>query len=101
MPPRQHHPGDQVIRVMTTHPTRREPGDQRKPRHHRAGKGDEGMSSELESRTTQGTLLTQSSAVVRAATGLDSRASQCELSFLDNEFRCAQPAVAYVEFHMV
>lgn len=59
------------------------------------------MSSELESRTTHGTLLTQSPAVVRAATGLDNRASQCEISFLDNGFRCAQPAVAYVEFHMV
>ena len=28
-------------------------------------------------------------------------APQCELGFLDNGFRCALPAVAYVEFHMV
>ena len=28
-------------------------------------------------------------------------APQCELGFLDNGFRCARPAVAYVEFHMV
>jgi hypothetical protein len=27
--------------------------------------------------------------------------SRCELAFLDNGIRCAQPAVAYVEFHMV
>jgi hypothetical protein len=28
-------------------------------------------------------------------------APQCQLGFLDNGFRCARPAVAYVEFHMV
>jgi hypothetical protein len=28
-------------------------------------------------------------------------APQCDLGFLDNGFRCALPAVAYVEFHMV
>ena len=28
-------------------------------------------------------------------------AGRCELGFLDNGFRCALPAVAYVEFHMV
>ena len=28
-------------------------------------------------------------------------APQCQLGFLDNGFRCALPAVAYVEFHMV
>ena len=26
---------------------------------------------------------------------------QCQVGFLDNGFRCALPAVAYVEFHMV
>ncbi|WP_242660915.1 hypothetical protein [Mycobacterium alsense] len=26
---------------------------------------------------------------------------QCRLAFLDNGFRCTQPAAAYVEFHMV
>lgn len=26
---------------------------------------------------------------------------QCQLGFLDNGFRCARPATAYVEFHMV
>jgi hypothetical protein len=33
--------------------------------------------------------------------GHDELARQCQLGFLDNGFRCASPAVAYVEFHMV
>jgi hypothetical protein len=40
-------------------------------------------------------------AAVRAASGEDALAPRCELGFLDNGFRCALPAVAYVEFHMV
>lgn len=36
-----------------------------------------------------------------AVVGLDDLAPQCELGFLDNGFRCADPAAAYVEFHMV
>jgi hypothetical protein len=38
---------------------------------------------------------------LRAVVGLDDLAPQCELGFLHNGFRCADPAVAYVEFHMV
>ena len=40
-------------------------------------------------------------AAVRAVIGHGDLASQCQLGFLDNGFRCALPAVAYVEFHMV
>ena len=36
-----------------------------------------------------------------AAIGHRAPARQCQLGFLDNGFRCALPAVAYVEFHMV
>jgi hypothetical protein len=36
-----------------------------------------------------------------ALTGLSELVPQCELGFLDNGFRCAEPAAAYVEFHMV
>ena len=38
---------------------------------------------------------------VRAVMGHGALAPQCQLGFLDNGFRCALPAVAYVEFHMV
>jgi hypothetical protein len=38
---------------------------------------------------------------VRAVIGRCDLAPQCQLGFLDNGFRCALPAVAYVEFHMV
>jgi hypothetical protein len=36
-----------------------------------------------------------------AVIGHGALAPQCQLGFLDNGFRCALPAVAYVEFHMV
>lgn len=38
---------------------------------------------------------------VCAAVGRDELASQCELGFLDNGFRCDSSVAAYVEFHMV
>jgi hypothetical protein len=38
---------------------------------------------------------------VGAVIGHGALAPQCQLGFLDNGFRCALPAVAYVEFHMV
>jgi hypothetical protein len=38
---------------------------------------------------------------VHAVSGHGALAPQCQLGFLDNGFRCALPAVAYVEFHMV
>lgn len=40
-------------------------------------------------------------AVDRAVIGHGDFAPQCQLGFLDNGFRCALQAVAYVEFHMV
>lgn len=40
-------------------------------------------------------------ATLRAVIGHGNLAPQCELGFLDNGFRCALPAAAYVEFHMV
>ena len=40
-------------------------------------------------------------AAVGAVVGQGDLAPQCQLGFLDNGFRCALPAVAYVEFHMV
>jgi len=36
-----------------------------------------------------------------AVIGHAALAPQCQLGFLDNGFRCALPAAAYVEFHMV
>ncbi len=39
--------------------------------------------------------------VLGAVVGGGHRATQCELGFLDNGYRCKRPAVAYVEFHMV
>jgi hypothetical protein len=47
------------------------------------------------------TSLTSRPRAVGAVAGAGHRASQCELGFLDNGFRCALPAAAYVEFHMV
>src|SRR3954468_10712047 len=38
---------------------------------------------------------------VSEVNGQGALAPQCQLGFLDNGFRCALPAVAYVEFHMV
>jgi hypothetical protein len=47
------------------------------------------------------TALMSRPAAVRAVIGRGDLAPQCQLGFLDNGFRCALPAVAYVEFHMV
>jgi hypothetical protein len=47
------------------------------------------------------TPLMSRPAAVRAVSGDGALAPQCGLGFLDNGFRCALPAVAYVEFHMV
>jgi hypothetical protein len=40
-------------------------------------------------------------AAVPDESGHGAFARHCQLGFLDNGFRCALPAVAYVEFHMV
>ena len=47
------------------------------------------------------TALMGRPAAVRSVICDSALAPQCELGFLDNGFRCALPAVAYVEFHMV
>ena len=52
-------------------------------------------------RISSGTALLSRPAGVRAVIGHGALAPQCQLGFLDNGFRCALPAVAYVEFHMV
>jgi hypothetical protein len=52
-------------------------------------------------RISNRTPLISHPAAVRAVIGHGVLAPQCQLGFLDNGFRCALPAVAYVEFHMV
>ena len=52
-------------------------------------------------RISNRTPLMSRPAAVRAVIGHRALAPQCQLGFLDNGFRCALPAVAYVEFHMV
>jgi hypothetical protein len=52
-------------------------------------------------RISNRTPLLSRPAAVRAVIGQGAIVPQCQLGFLDNGFRCAQPAVAYVEFHMV
>ena len=52
-------------------------------------------------RISSGTALLSRPAGVRAVIGHGALAPRCQLGFLDNGFRCALPAVAYVEFHMV
>jgi hypothetical protein len=52
-------------------------------------------------RISNRTPLMSSPVGVRAVIDASARAPQCQLGFLDNGFRCALPAVAYVEFHMV
>ena len=52
-------------------------------------------------RISHRTPLMSRQAAVRAVIGHKAPAPQCQLGFLDNGFRCALPAVAYVEFHMV
>jgi hypothetical protein len=47
------------------------------------------------------TPLMSRPAAVCAASDDRALAPRCEVGFLDNGFRCALPAVAYVEFHMV
>jgi hypothetical protein len=52
-------------------------------------------------RISNRTLLMSYPAALSAGIGHDELAPQCQVGFLDNGFRCALPAVAYVEFHMV
>src|SRR3954462_1195462 len=75
---------------------------------HGPGPGrNQDMSSDVDAqclasdRPSNGTALMSRPAAVRAAIGHSALDQQCQLGFLDNGFRCALPAVAYVEFHMV
>jgi hypothetical protein len=52
-------------------------------------------------RISKRTPLMSRPATVHAVIGHGALAPQCQLGFLDNGFRCAVAAVAYVEFHMV
>jgi hypothetical protein len=52
-------------------------------------------------RVSNGTPLMRRSPAVRGVICHGDFAPKCELGFLDNGFRCALPAAAYVEFHMV
>ena len=52
-------------------------------------------------RLSNRTPLMSRPTAVPAMIGHGALAAQCQLGFLDNGFRCALPAVAYVEFHMV
>jgi hypothetical protein len=68
---------------------------------HQLRKGNQDMRSDVKDRISHGTALMSRPAALRAVIGHGNLAPQCELGFLDNGFRCALPAVAYVEFHMV
>lgn len=61
------------------------------------------MQSNFEPRCLVPQSLSDESCGGTVGTLLDrmSRDLKCELGFLDDGFRCALPAVAYVEFHMV
>ncbi|MGY4653946.1 hypothetical protein ACVWWN_007742 [Mycobacterium sp. URHB0021] len=52
-------------------------------------------------RISNRTPLLSRPVAARAMIGHRAFAPLCQLGFLDNGFRCALPAVAYVEFHMV
>jgi len=52
-------------------------------------------------RISNRTTLMSCPSAFRAVVGLGDLEPQCELGFLDNGFRCVDPAAAYVEFHMV
>jgi hypothetical protein len=88
---------------MTIHPARRQP--LWTAALCREGKQD--MYSDVEARClspgpiSNRTPLMSRPAAVRAVNGHGALAPQCQLGFLDNGYRCALPAVAYVEFHMV
>ena len=59
------------------------------------------MRSDVKDRISNRTPLMSRPSALRAVIGQGDPAPQCELGFLDTGFRCALPAVAYVEFHMV
>ena len=59
------------------------------------------MRSDGKDRTSHRTALMSNPVALRAVIGHGNLTPQCELGFLHNGFRCALPAMAYVEFHMV
>jgi hypothetical protein len=74
---------------------------------HQVREGNRDMYSDIKTedpasdRISSGTPLMSRSCALHAVVGHDDPAPLCELGFLDNGFRCADPAAAYVEFHMV
>ena len=79
----------------------------RRPAINQVREGKQDMHSDVSAgclapdRISNRTPLMTPPAAVRAVAGHGALAPQCQLGFLDNGFRCALPAVAYVEFHMV
>jgi hypothetical protein len=79
----------------------------RRPAINQVREGKQDMYSDVEAgclapdRISNRTPLMSRPAAVRDLNCHDALAPQCQLGFLDNGFRCALPAVAYVEFHMV
>jgi hypothetical protein len=59
------------------------------------------MRSDVKDQTSHRTALMSHPVALRAVIGHRNLTPQCELGFLDNGLRCAQPVMAYVEFHMV
>jgi hypothetical protein len=74
---------------------------------HQVREGNQDMRSDLKTgspapdRISNRTALISRPAALRTVIGHGDLAPQCQLGFLNNGFRCALPAVAYVEFHMV
>lgn len=64
-------------------------------------RSDVKVGSPVPDRISNSTSLLSHPAALHAVVGHGDPAPQCQLGFLDNGFRCALPAVAYVEFHMV
>lgn len=79
----------------------------RRPEINQLGKGKQDMHSDVEAgcltpnRISNTTPLMIRPAAVADVNGHAAPTPQCQLGFLDNGFRCALPAVAYVESHMV
>jgi hypothetical protein len=80
---------------------------ERRPATNQAREGKQDMYSDVEAgclapdRISNRTPLMSRPAAVCTLIGHGALAPQCQVGFLDNGFRCAMPAVAYVEFHMV
>jgi hypothetical protein len=79
----------------------------RRPAINQVREGNQDMYSDVKAgcltpdRISNRTPLMSRPAAVSAVIGHAALAPQCQLGFLDNGFRCALAAVAYVEFHMV